>query len=277
MKTPLFSIVLVNYNHGQYLEEAIKSVLLQSCSDFEFIIVDGGSNDNSLDIIKKYEDKLAYWISEKDNGQSDAFNKGFRRAKGEFYFWLNADDVLLPHSIKYSKDAIRKNKTYRWFVGNTIFINEDGIIQKCARGLPWNSYLIKNGQIYVYGPTAIFHRNLFEQLGGFDERLFYTMDTDLWMRLVNMGYKFKRINKYIWTFRIHNDSKTSHALIDRPSEKFQQEQDLIARENKLPITRGGVFKQTVFKILAGTYMLSLIDTIKLKGKSYLNFYTETEI
>ena len=99
MNKPLLSIVIANYNYGRFLEEAIQSVLSQSCNDYELIIVDGGSTDNSVEIIKKYEDKIAWWVSEKDKGQSDAFNKGFAHAKGKYLTWLNADDILFQSII----------------------------------------------------------------------------------------------------------------------------------------------------------------------------------
>ena len=114
MNSPLLSIVIANYNYGRFLEEAIQSVLSQSCDDYELIIVDGGSTDNSVEIIKKYEDKIAWWVSEKDNGQSDAFNKGFAQAKGKFGCWLNADDILMPNAIRAVVEYIKKHPKAEW-------------------------------------------------------------------------------------------------------------------------------------------------------------------
>ena len=103
--SPFFSIVMANYNSGHYIERAIQSVLSQSCKDFELIVVDGGSSDESVDIIKKYTDKLSWWVSEPDKGQSDAFNKGFSHATGRYYTWLNADDLLLPNVLEKVKEG----------------------------------------------------------------------------------------------------------------------------------------------------------------------------
>ena len=91
---PLLSIVIANYNYGLFLEEAIRSVLVQKCPDVELLVVDGGSSDNSVEIIRRYSDDLAWWVSEKDRGQSNAFNKGFAHANGKYLTWLNADDVM---------------------------------------------------------------------------------------------------------------------------------------------------------------------------------------
>ncbi|MBK6282669.1 MAG: glycosyltransferase [Draconibacterium sp.] len=265
-KKPLFTIVMANYNGGLYIEEAILSLLNQSCQDFELIIVDGGSTDNSIEIIKKYKDHLAWWVSEKDNGQSDAFNKGFARAKGEFYFWVNADDLLLPNSIKHAKDAVNKNPTYKWFAANTVFFTKDGNIEKCSVGPKWNSFLLKNNSIYVYGPTSIFHRSLFEKAGGFDVNLNFTMDGDLWYKFYNQGEKFVRINYFFWGFRIHEESKTSHAFNRLPSGKFAAERRNVLKKNNHQLLKSFSYLLFIYKLITGVYLRSYFYTLKYKGK-----------
>lgn len=266
-KNLLFSIVIVNYNHGDYLENTIQSILSQSCKEFELIIIDGGSTDSSLDIIEKYHSNIAFWISEKDNGQSDAFNKGFKKANGTFCFWVNADDILLPDSLKLAKRYILSNPQHDWFVANTIYIDRNDHIIKCARGMRWFDFLIKNAPIYVYGPTSIFRKDLFERTDGFDESLHYTMDTDLWMRFKNMGYRFKRIPNYFWAFRIHENSKTSLSLLGKTTELHKKEQIRISKKNDHSYTYFGYLRQLLFKFLLGTYFSSFFDTIKFKGKA----------
>lgn len=271
---PLFSIVMVNYNQGDFIEEAIQSVINQGCDDYEFIIIDGASTDNSKMTIEKYSSKLAYWVSEKDNGQSDAFNKGFSRARGEFYFWLNADDILLPNSLSLAKKEIKKRPEGKWFTANTIFMNTEGRIIRCSRGPRWYDFLLKNGQLYVYGPTSIFHKDLFKEAGGFDLDLNFTMDTDLWMRFKLLGYRFIRIQEYFWTFRIHEQSKTSHSFSEKPKENFQKEIEYIFRKNGFHFTRGGMLKQKIFKLMMGHYLRSAIDTLRFKGKNYRDFISK---
>lgn len=119
--TPLFTVVIANYNHGKYLNSALDSLVNQDYQNFELFVIDAKSTDNSLEIIKKFEDRIDWWISEPDSGQSDAFNKGFKKANGQFLFWLNADDVLLPNSLSIAFDYIGKYPDFSWFAANTVF------------------------------------------------------------------------------------------------------------------------------------------------------------
>lgn len=267
---PLFSIVIANFNHGQFLEEAINSVLIQSCQDFELIIIDGGSKDKSVDIIKKYEHKLSWWVSERDNGQSDAFNKGFKNARGQFYFWLNADDILLPNSLEHAKNSINKYPNCNWFAANTIFFSVTGIVKKCSRGPKWRNFLLKNAPVYIYGPTSIFHKSIFELVGEFDINLNYSMDTELWLRFKNEGLSFIRIPRYFWGFRIHDNSKTSHTLVSSPNINYIKEQEYISKKHKFYIKKKMLIMQFLYKLLFGCYIFSLFDTLVYKGKNISN-------
>ena len=107
-----FSIVIANYNSGKYLEDAILSVIKQNYPKVQLIIIDGASTDNSMDVIRRYDKDIDYWVSEKDQGQSDAFNKGFRQAKYEWLFWLNADDFLLQDSLFSLDKEMRRLLAY---------------------------------------------------------------------------------------------------------------------------------------------------------------------
>ncbi len=260
-----FSIVIVNFNGGRYIEESIISVLNQNEQDFELIIIDGESSDNSLSIIKKYQHKLAWYISEPDHGQSDALNKGFSNATGKYFLWINSDDILLPNSLAIAKKHICKHPEYQWFVANTIFFDHDGQIIRCARGLEWNSFLFNHLPINVGGPTSIFHRNIFDVVGKFNVDLHYTMDTDLWVRIKNAGFSFKRIHKYFWGFRIHALSKTSHAYSAPPIKEFRLEQIKMFTFNNVKYAKSYLIFHYFFKILKGSFLLALIDTIRLKG------------
>lgn len=265
----LLSIVIASYNYASYLEQAIKSILNQNFTDYELIIIDGGSTDNSVEIIKKYSDKISYWISEPDNGQSDAFNKGFKQASGKFGFWLNADDILLPNSLSVIAEYIQKYSNTNWFVANTIFFDENYKILRCRKGPKWKDCLIKNGVIYVYGPSSIFSLDLLHKVDGFDINLFYSMDTDLWMRFVKDGNRFIRINHYVWGFRIHEQSKTSHTLVGESNPKFLAEQKYILQKNKWSYSKIKSRLLFMYKFISGSYLKSFIDSKKLKNKSII--------
>ena len=229
MNKPLLSIVIANYNYGRFLEEAIQSVLSQSCDDYELIIVDGGSTDNSVEIIKKYEDKIAWWVSEKDKGQSDAFNKGFTHAKGKYLTWLNADDIMPKGCLRKVIHEMEHHPDCEWFTANLYRFTEDGKVIESAWGpnyLP--GWLQGRGQpVSVYGPATFFTKELFNRVGGMKLYQNFMMDTDLWMRFIVAGVKQRRINAFFWAFRMHEDSKTAefgdHKLTPEQRARFEEE------------------------------------------------------
>ena len=265
---PFFSIVIANYNHGHFLEKAIRSVLNQSCQDFEIIMVDGGSTDNSPDVIAKYSERFSWWVSEKDNGQSDAFNRGFQRAKGKVFFWLNADDLLLPDSLLLAKNHFDAHPDCQWLAGNTVVMDESGKFLWCIRAPDYVDFLVKKGTVYVYGPSSFFHGELFRRCGGFDESLHYTMDTDLWYRFVNLGVRFHRLNHYCWALRVHSNSKTSHAFDSLPSPEFGAERVLIQEKNDHTDHQYAHYLLVLWKLVSGTYLKRWIDSRDMKDKRF---------
>ena len=269
---PFFSIVIANYNHGRYISFAIESVINQSFKNFELIIIDAQSTDNSLEVIHNYKDKISWWVSEPDSGQSEAFNKGFNKAKGKFIFWLNADDIILKDSLQnlYSS-IIKDNFENHWYSANTIFFDENGLIKKCTNGPKWNDFLIKKSPLSVYGPSSIFSKEIFDAVSGFDEELHFGMDTDLWYRFKSKGYKFKKINKYFWGFRVHNDSKTSHAFLTEKNPDFHRETIKIKEKNNIKFSKVYFLLLKLLKLVNGNYLKSYFDTFKLKNKHISNF------
>src|SRR5713226_256092 len=130
---PRISIVTPSYNQGQFIEETIRSVLLQGYPSAEYIVIDGGSRDASFKIIKRYEHYIDYWISEKDKGQSDALNRGFARATGEYLTWVNSDDILLPNALYLIAQSIRRAPDRKWLAGNLIWVDENSNVIHCSR------------------------------------------------------------------------------------------------------------------------------------------------
>lgn len=264
---PTFSIVIANYNYGQYLEQAIQSILDQTCKDFELIIVDGASTDRSADIIKKYADRLAWWVSEPDEGQSDAFNKGFAKAKGEFFLWLNADDLIFPQALAAASRYLRLHPDCSWLAGDTVCFDVKGTIQRCLYGPYCTKWLTKQTRVcgVVNGPSSIFNRFLYEKVGGVDPALHYVMDMDLWMKFANLGVRLHKIHRYIWGIRIHEESKTSHSDVNFPNEDFKSERDQVILQNNRVRTRGELFWFRMWKLLTGTHFRGLYDTWRWRG------------
>lgn len=264
-----FSIVIVNFNHGKYLEQAIKSVLNQGCNNFELIIVDGVSTDNSIEIINKYSEQVAWWVSEPDQGQSDAFNKGFAHAKGTFFLWLNADDLLLPGALVAVSNYLQKHPFCQWLAGDTVYFDKNETIQRCLYGPYWNTYLMQQTTVcnMVNGPSSIFHHSLFEKVNGFNKDLHYVMDMDLWIKFVDHGSRFSRLHRYIWGFRIHEESKTSHSIGHVQNDDFKREIIDVLKTADRVRTQTEFWLLKAHKLLMGTHIRSICDTWRWRGKS----------
>ena len=186
-----YSIVIANYNSGRFLEDAILSVIKQNYPKVQLIIIDGGSIDNSVDIIKRYEQYIDFWVSEKDSGQSEAFNKGFIQAKYDWLFWLNADDFLLENSLRSLDSEMCKklndDATCQWFTFDNVVVNEDGMTNRVLYGPAWNDFFCRRLGPQIHSATSVFHKSLFECSLRFDTKLYWSMDLDLWYQFFNLG------------------------------------------------------------------------------------------
>ena len=273
-QTPFFSVVIVNYNYGQYLEEAICSIIDQSINDYEIILVDGGSTDDSLRIIEKYSDKFAWWVSEPDSGQSEAFNKGFAKAKGKFLTWLNSDDIMLPGTLAAAKRKLVKNEACNWLTGNLIKILNDNTIYESKWGPHYLPKFLQreSAPAIVFGPSSFFRRELFIQVGRMDQELHYMMDTDLWIRFMMHGVKQVRLNHYCWAFRIHERSKTAmfeNSLInEKHAEDIAVERGKMWRKNGYTIS--GVLKWGIraWRILDMSALVYVYRQRNWRGRDY---------
>ena len=199
------SIITPSYSQGQYIEETIISVIEQNFPDLEYIIIDGGSTDSSVEVIKKYAKDLTYWISEPDHGQSAAINKGFKKATGEIIGWINSDDLYMPETLKTVSHLFEKNPDVDLIYGDVINFHENGKEE-------YYSVKIFNPKDFismntVHQPSVFWRRKLLNDIGPLDESLNYFMDYDLWMR-VFFKYKTLKISQPLSKFRIHQNSKT---------------------------------------------------------------------
>ena len=184
---PKISIVTPSFNQGAYLEETILSVINQGYPNLEYIIVDGGSTDNSVEIIKKYENHLAWWVSEKDNGLYDALQKGFARSTGEIMAWLNSDDMYHSKSLFVVAKTFQAFPKVRWLLGKSTFYNEEGETfvlradRYFERWSKWRFYNFKDD--FIQQESVFWHRSLWEEAGStLDTKLSLAGDFELWLR-----------------------------------------------------------------------------------------------
>lgn len=269
---PFFSIVIATYNYGRFLEYAIVSVLKQSCQDFELIIVDGGSKDNTIDIIKKYESHIAWWISEPDKGQSDAFNKGFRHSRGKFLTWLNADDVYFPDALAAVKEKLLSHPEAKWATGNFMrFRDSDKRIIEAQWGPHFLPCILQtaNSPVVIFGPTAFWSREVYEYIGDLDETLHYTMDTDYWCRIKQHGFMQVRVNHDIWAFRMHEESKTAefddHLVDNKVSDIIKKEHHRIYEKTAHSPSKYKVLLLRFIRIVDGSFLKGIYRSCFIKG------------
>ena len=235
---PKISIVTPSYNQGEYLEQTIRSVLDQGYPNLEYIVIDGGSTDGSVDIIKKYERQLTYWVSERDRGQTDAINKGVARCTGDVFGYINSDDLLYPNSLH--RVAREWAGGLRWIVGWSVYL-EDGdgtwpyMKRETLRPVDW--FLINP----IPQQSSFFDRTFLDQVGPFRTDLHYCFDYEYWMRLRFVaGVRPGGIRQCFAAFRLHDASKTNTVW-----PKFEDEFRTIRAEYRKHLSRYDLVKWAV--------------------------------
>ena len=222
---PRITLITSSYNKGMYIEEAIRSVLLQNYPNLEYIIIDGGSTDNSLEIIKQYERWLAYWVSEPDHGQAHAINKGLSMASGDIVSWVHADDMLFPGACYEIAKEFMAQPDAGLIYGAGAKIDKDNKVVKKVLSHKYNSKLLRT-RCYLFQPSTFIKRSALEKAGVLDESLHYWMDWDLYLRICRY-FPAYRTEHQIGMWRTHDDTKT---LTGAYSEQ-RREIALIGRKN----------------------------------------------
>jgi glycosyltransferase involved in cell wall biosynthesis len=201
------SIVTPSFNQGKFLEQTILSVLNQNYAELEYIVIDGGSTDESVEIIRRYEERLAYWVSEKDRGQVHAINKGLERVTGDIVAYLNSDDLYLPGAFAAVAEHFKKNPDCEWLCGDTLMFGEGEhrtellqteVPKSAAHALSW-AYLAPQ-------PGMFWKRELVQK--GFDEKWNYVFDHELYVRLLLAGHRCEHLSVPVAAYRLHGTSKT---------------------------------------------------------------------
>ncbi|VAW13812.1 Glycosyl transferase, family 2 [hydrothermal vent metagenome] len=214
MLVPKITIVTPSYNQAKYLEDTICSVLNQNYPNLEYIIIDGGSSDNSVDIIKKYEDQITYWVSEKDNGQAHAVNKGFKKVSGDIVGWLNSDDIYLPGTLDRVAYYFSKHPDVEVVYGNHVVTDQNNNHLWVKKELPFSIRRLEHHS-YMSQPATFLRRSVINKVGYLDEKLYYLLDWEYFIRVGNVC-KFKHVPDVFATYRLHKIAKTAVAQSGQP-------------------------------------------------------------
>ncbi len=265
MQNPLrISIITPSFNQGRFIERTIKSVLEQGYSNLEYIVVDGGSSDETLDILRKYDSQLQ-WISEKDEGQSDAINKGLRMATGDIVAFLNSDDTYEENALRNVVNFFTANPSIIWLTGRCRIIDEHD--REVRRGITWyknlflhrysfNALLVTN---FISQPATFLRREVIEEFGFFNAAYHRVMDYDYWLR-VGIKYPPGIVDDYLARFRTYKESKTSSNFV----ESFRQEL-VVCRKYSRSRTINVLHYLNFLGICSAYTIMNLVSRLKLKN------------
>jgi glycosyltransferase involved in cell wall biosynthesis len=202
------SIIIPNYNCARFLEQTLQSVLSQTGPELEVIVVDGASTDGSVDIIRRHASRLAYWVSEKDRGQTDAINKGLLRSTGDIVNWINSDDLLVPGALERICRGFAERPEADFVYGDLQIINEAGELLQTRPEISFSGFVQRYGGNVCAQPSTFFKRGSAERLGWLNPALHWSMDYEFYLRALNQQMVFHAVPEVVGQFRLHGGSKT---------------------------------------------------------------------
>lgn len=269
---PKVSVITPSYNQGQFIEETILSVLNQTYPNIEYIIIDGDSNDNSVEIIKKYSEDLTYWVSEKDSGQTDAINKGFTIASGEIVCWINSDDILMPGALQEVVNYFTTFPECKILNGYTLRIDKNSNVMYnhfVPKPMRW---FAKHGVYYINQPSMFFKKELINKLGFINEKYHARMDQEFVMRVLKNKIQFGKINKILAAIRIHDDTKTAQngAIWEVDLVRLQEEYGSVF---KIRPDFFGTIIYGLYKLISLDYLKQFFFKKRWQGKS-VEYFTK---
>jgi len=252
---PLVSIVTPSYNQADFLEATIRSVLRQDYPHIEYGVVDGGSTDASLQLLKHYEDRLTWWVSEPDHGQADAINKGMSMVHGDIVAWINSDDIYLPGAIRKAV-AVFQNHDPALVFGDAITMDLRGVPLNLLRFGDWDLSDLMRFKV-ICQPAVFMKRDAWEAVGGLDTSYHYMLDHHLWVRMA-AEYNIKHVDELLAASRYHREAKNVAFAADFSEEiarveKWMQSNPVLAEkyiEDKRRI-RGGAYRLRARYLLDG--------------------------
>lgn len=260
---PRISIVTPSYNQARYLPETIESVLGQGYPNLEYIVIDGGSTDGSAEIIKRYEPRLTYWVSEKDGGQSEAINKGFNRCTGDLFNWINSDDVLFPGALRQVGIAYARCPDTDIVAGDHAVCSMDGRVTWISSppagwALSPRHWILGSGQQSTFVASRAYKR-----VGGVRDDLHISMDMDLYYRVLTTGGRRTVVRGVVGMIRKHDEAKgaTSQGVWRDEETRLFQEHGISRRWNRI-----ARFKLRCCRVLDGSYARSMMLLRRWQGR-----------
>jgi glycosyltransferase involved in cell wall biosynthesis len=239
---PLVTVVTPSFNQAPFLEATMRSVLDQDYPNVEYIVVDGGSTDGSVEIIRRYADRLAYWVSERDRGQSDALNKGFARSHGEIMAWLCSDDLYVPGAIRRAVEVFGQHPRAAVVYGTGDYIDREGSFVRPLPARPFNRADTLRGHPWLAQPAAFWRRFAWNACGPLRHDYHYCMDMELWLSMAER-FDFVYVPEKWALYRLHGDSKTVQGW-----GPFEKEAVRIRREHqdRVRLLRRAVERPAIF-------------------------------
>jgi glycosyltransferase involved in cell wall biosynthesis len=271
MSTTL-TVVTPSYNQARFLDETLRSVLCQRDQVHEYFVLDGGSTDGSPDVVRRYVDRIDYFVSGRDKGQSDAIHRGFSRATGDILCWLNSDDVFLPGALKRVREAFDRHPEWDALTGYHVQIDADSRIKTVHRVPGESETASRWGVLHVCQQTCFFRRKAYEKVGGLNLDLHCVMDSDLWLRMLKQGTTWGHVPEFLAAFRVHADAKGSSWL-----KQYAEEYQFLYRtypEHCAPSLKHGLgraaFRAT--QVLSGRKIRSALETRRQRGRKLTDVY-----
>jgi glycosyltransferase involved in cell wall biosynthesis len=210
---PKISIVVCSYNHGAYIERTLRSILDQNYPMLELIVIDGGSKDETISILERHSDQIAYWVSEPDGGQTPALIKGFKRSTGEIQCWINSDDLMAPGCLADVARFFTTNPHAEAVFGDTTWIDSNDTPLRRQKEIPFSKFLWMYTYNYIPGMSMYWKRDLYERVGGLDPSFNLAMDADLWIRYAQVA-RIHHVRKN-WSYMRYYPEQKNRALRDR--------------------------------------------------------------
>lgn len=261
---PRITIITPSLNQGKFIEETILSILSQDYPNLEYFIVDGGSNDNTLDVIRKYEDRIDWWVSEPDRGQSHAINKGLKRATGDIMNWINSDDLLFPGALqRVAACFLRHRGEIHLMVGEHARISENGKILRISSPPSRRAMSLRNLLIPIGQQSSFFTRRALDLVGFLNEDLHAIMDMEFYARILRQGGSFVRFKGLVGAIRNHKEAKgfANTELWDRERPQYIQE-----NKGTLFTRRIAIWKMYLVRMIDCSFFRSFLITKRYVGK-----------